>query len=299
MNPGVRRDEKFYWPQLMGCEMGNIETRAAIHDLFTRYATALDNGETETVVDCFTADAMLESPAIGVIAGRDAIRSFAQRFAALRAAGTQFRHFVTNIAVEIGPDGDRARATTYLLVMISKDDTHRTLPPGRYECDIVKAGATWRFSRRTVFHDHDYILDVCCSQAASSAAPNRLPRSRATPDAPPRRLPGPRTPKVRLPARPPFHGGTAGWVGCAIGWGLVRHRVARPGRCTGLGSDRAAAAADAARPASSICTATARPPVQAGSVGRLAVLLGEQPGAEPGLGCTPRKCGLCSSPFNR
>jgi hypothetical protein len=31
------------------------EDRAAIHDLFTRYCCALDNGEVETVVDCFTA----------------------------------------------------------------------------------------------------------------------------------------------------------------------------------------------------------------------------------------------------
>ncbi|HJU16927.1 MAG TPA: hypothetical protein VJ770_10710 [Stellaceae bacterium] len=27
---------------------------AAIHDLFTRYCCALDNGEIETVVECFT-----------------------------------------------------------------------------------------------------------------------------------------------------------------------------------------------------------------------------------------------------
>ena len=31
----------------------NLEDRAAIHDLFTRYCCALDNGEIEAVVDCF------------------------------------------------------------------------------------------------------------------------------------------------------------------------------------------------------------------------------------------------------
>jgi uncharacterized protein (TIGR02246 family) len=136
-----------------------IEDRAAIHDLFTRYCCALDTAEVETVVDCFTADATLESPAIGAIAGRDAIRAFAERFAALRAGGTQFRHFVTNIAIELAPDGTRAGATAYLLVLISRDGNHRTLPPGRYECDVVKEGAAWRFSHRVVFHDHDYSLD--------------------------------------------------------------------------------------------------------------------------------------------
>ena len=39
-------------------------------DLFTRYCCALDNGEIETVVDCFTVDATLKSPVID-ISGRE------------------------------------------------------------------------------------------------------------------------------------------------------------------------------------------------------------------------------------
>jgi SnoaL-like domain len=63
----------------------NLEDRAAIHDLFTRYCCALDNGEIEAVVDCFTVDAILKSPVID-ISGRDEIRAFAGRFAAQRAS---------------------------------------------------------------------------------------------------------------------------------------------------------------------------------------------------------------------
>ncbi len=136
--------------------MSDLEERVAIADLLTRYCCALDNGEIETVVDCFTADARLKSPMID-LAGHQAIRAFAGRFAAQRAGGTQFRHMVTNVAATI--DGDRARATAYLLVLISQDGGHRTLPPGRYECDLVKQAGTWRFTRRTVFHDHEYTLD--------------------------------------------------------------------------------------------------------------------------------------------
>ena len=135
----------------------SIEDRVAIGELLVRYAGALDAGDVATVVDCFTADAALESPAIGRIAGRDAIRAFAERFAAQRAAGVQFRHLVTNIAVEI--DGDRARVTAYLLVFITENGASRRLPPGRYECVAVReTTGVWRFSRRTVFHDHDYTL---------------------------------------------------------------------------------------------------------------------------------------------
>ena len=135
----------------------HLEDRAAIHDLFTRYCCALDNGEVETVVACFTEDAVLKSPVID-ISGRDAIRAFAGRFAAQRTAGTQFRHMVTNIAVTM-VDAARATAGAYLLVLVSKDGGHRTLPPGRYECELVKTKGQWRFSRRIVFHDHDYTLD--------------------------------------------------------------------------------------------------------------------------------------------
>jgi uncharacterized protein (TIGR02246 family) len=137
--------------------MSAIEDRLAIKDLFVRYTTALDAGDVETVVGCFTADAVLESPAIGVIAGREAIRAFARRFATLRANGTQFRHMISNLAAEI--EGDRAGATCYLLVLITRDGRSRQLPPGRYECELVKDDGQWRFRRRVVFHDHAYTLD--------------------------------------------------------------------------------------------------------------------------------------------
>ncbi len=137
--------------------MSLIEDRLAINDLFVRYTTALDAGDVETVVGCFTGDAVLESPAIGVIAGRGAICAFAERFAALRQGGTQFRHMISNFAVEL--DDGRARATCYLLVLITRDGASRSLPPGRYECELAREGGVWRFRRRVVTHDHAYTLD--------------------------------------------------------------------------------------------------------------------------------------------
>jgi uncharacterized protein (TIGR02246 family) len=139
----------------LGTGEADLEDRVAISDLFTRYCCALDNGEVETVVDCFTERGSLRSPIFDA-QGRDQIREFAQRFAGQRAAGAQFRHMVTNIAVTV--DGDRAAATAYLLVLVSKDGSHRTLPPGRYDCDLVKERGAWRFARRNLLHDHAYSL---------------------------------------------------------------------------------------------------------------------------------------------
>ena len=137
----------------------SVADRLAIGDLFVRYATALDDGDVETVVDCFTADAVLESPVIGSIKGTEAIRAFAGRFAAQREAGTQFRHLVTNIAANIDGGAGRATATAYLLVLIIEKGQSRSLPPGRYRCDAVREADGWRFSRRIVTHDHPYPLD--------------------------------------------------------------------------------------------------------------------------------------------
>jgi ketosteroid isomerase-like protein len=103
----------------------DLEDRSAIHDLFTRYCCALDNGEIEVVVDCFTVDAILKSPVID-ISGREEIRAFAGRFAAQRAAGTQFRHMVSNIAVTI--TGKRAAASAYLLEHDPKSLNQKDIP---------------------------------------------------------------------------------------------------------------------------------------------------------------------------
>jgi hypothetical protein len=46
-----------------------LEDRLAINDLFVRYTTALDRGDVETIVDCFTPDGSLDSPAVGGMPG--------------------------------------------------------------------------------------------------------------------------------------------------------------------------------------------------------------------------------------
>jgi hypothetical protein len=68
--------------------------------------------------------------------GREEIRAFPGRVAAQRAAGTQIRRMVSNIAVTI--TGNRTAASANLLVLISKDGGHRSLPPGRYACELIK-----------------------------------------------------------------------------------------------------------------------------------------------------------------
>ena len=134
-----------------------LEDRLKINDLFVRYATALDAGDVETIVGCFAEDGSLESPVVGVYSGRAKVREFAERFAGFHARGTQLRHILSNLAVQL--DGDRARATCYLLTILTRDGQSTMRPPGRYDCQLVRIGSEWVFQHRLVVADAEMKLD--------------------------------------------------------------------------------------------------------------------------------------------
>jgi uncharacterized protein (TIGR02246 family) len=134
-----------------------MDDRQMISDLFVRYTTALDAGDVETIVGCFTEDGALESPAVGVYAGREGIREFAQRFARFHERGSQLRHFISNLAVQMG--GEEARATCYLLNVITRNGKTELLPPGRYDCRLEKIGGQWLFKHRLVMLDDEVTPD--------------------------------------------------------------------------------------------------------------------------------------------
>lgn len=133
-----------------------IEDRFAINDLFVRYTTALDAGDVDTIVGCFTADGALESPAVGKYAGRDGIRAFSERFAAMHRRGVQLRHVISNMAMTV--DGNSAHATCYLTCIITVDGKSQLMPPGRYDCELRKVDGDWLFQNRLVIMDAPYQL---------------------------------------------------------------------------------------------------------------------------------------------
>lgn len=134
-----------------------IEDQIAIQNLFSRYMWALDGGDIDGIVSCFTADGALESPAVGRYEGHDGIRAFATRFSRFRERGAQMRHMVSNLRIEV--DGDRGFARCYLVVFLTQHGDSRLLGPGRYECSLRKTDGDWRFEHRLVVMDHDYELE--------------------------------------------------------------------------------------------------------------------------------------------
>lgn len=135
----------------------SVEDRMMINDLFVRYTTALDAGDVETIVACFTEDGALESPAVGIYSGRQGIREFAERFARFQQRGSQLRHFISNLAMQV--DGDAARATCYLLNVITRNGKTELMAPGRYDCRLAKIDGEWLFKHRLVVLDGEVPLD--------------------------------------------------------------------------------------------------------------------------------------------
>ena len=126
-----------------------------INNAFIRYATSLDRGDVDAVVDCFAEDASLVSPVLGEFFGHAGVRDFASRTARLRhEGGVQFRHVVSNLVVDV--EGDLARATCYLLDFRTRDGKTQLLSPGEYECVLRKIDGRWLFERRVVVMDRPF-----------------------------------------------------------------------------------------------------------------------------------------------
>jgi len=121
----------------------SMEDWFGINNIFIRYANSLDHGDVEAVVECFSEDASLESPVLGKFSAR-----------LKREGGTQFRHVVSNLAVDV--EGDRAHAICYLLDFMTRDGKTELLSPGEYDCTLRKTDGRWRFERRLVAMDRPF-----------------------------------------------------------------------------------------------------------------------------------------------
>jgi hypothetical protein len=124
--------------------------------LFARYSLALDTGDIDGIVSCFHPEGSLESPILGKVEGHANITAFAERFAGLRRGGAQLRHVVTNL--QVASNGETARASAYLSTFLTQDGETRVLPPGVYDCSLVRTETGWVFVTRMLQMDAAYTL---------------------------------------------------------------------------------------------------------------------------------------------
>lgn len=128
-----------------------VEDRFAIQDLLARYAWALDTGDVEGLVACFTPDARMteevfEDPDVWV--GHDDIRRLSQHYRnAPNFPGRQ--HHLSQLILD--GDGERCRSKAFAMVT----ECHGEPPylirfTGYWDDLLVKADGRWLIAERTV-----------------------------------------------------------------------------------------------------------------------------------------------------
>ena len=112
-----------------------------ILQLYSRYNTAIDTGDTKPFANCFVADGKFDA-GIQVMDGHEAIADFA---AGTHKALPGMRHNATNIVIDGA--GERATGSAFL---IGYDTTggYKVIVTGRYMDELTKTGQGWKFSKR-------------------------------------------------------------------------------------------------------------------------------------------------------
>lgn len=128
-----------------------VGDRIAINDLLARYAWALDTGDVDALVACFTPDAVLVEEVFEDAdrwQGHDGIRRLAEHYR--DAPGFPGRqHYIGQTLVE--GDGRQCKVRSYTFLTECRGE-----PPyvvrfaGYYEDQAVKADGEWRFSERII-----------------------------------------------------------------------------------------------------------------------------------------------------
>lgn len=95
-----------------------VEDRLDIQELFARYAWALDLGDTDGVLDCFTEDGVLDHLWQGKLEGHAAIAEALQELWYDRPAWWYGRqHLANHFLIERDGDGDGARARAFFSIL--------------------------------------------------------------------------------------------------------------------------------------------------------------------------------------
>jgi 3-phenylpropionate/cinnamic acid dioxygenase small subunit len=131
---------------------------AQIRTLLARIAQLADTGDLDEYLTCFTDDAvwaMPDNPAVGMTAnekrGHAEILSGAQerRASGLQGPGTQSRHVLTTIAIDVESE-TRATARSYFLFFTTTVSTPTLRTMGQYDDVFVKGERGWQLAHRTI-----------------------------------------------------------------------------------------------------------------------------------------------------
>ena len=118
-----------------------------IAEVLVRYATGIDRRDWDLFRSCFTSDCLAEYEGIGTWQGADAITDF---MVTAHAGMGHTMHRISNIAIDVHGDGDRAVARSYVDgILMAADGQTGFNPIGFYDDEFVRTPDGWRITHRT------------------------------------------------------------------------------------------------------------------------------------------------------
>lgn len=119
-------------------------SRIAIIELFARYCHRVDHDDGPGWAALFTDDGVFEVPGALRLEGVDQLRSMPGQVAQL--GGGKWRHQVTNIAIDAGPDPDSASVVAYG-VLSDWNDGGKLANFTDYQILMRRIDGGWRIAR--------------------------------------------------------------------------------------------------------------------------------------------------------
>jgi 3-phenylpropionate/cinnamic acid dioxygenase small subunit len=125
----------------------DARSKQDINEVLVRYATGIDRRDWDLFRSCFASDCVAEYEGIGRWESADAITEF---MLTAHAGMGHTMHRISNIAIDVGGDGDRAVARCYVDGMLmAADGASGFNPVGFYDDELVRAPDGWRIAHRT------------------------------------------------------------------------------------------------------------------------------------------------------
>ena len=119
------------------------EVFAGVMTAIAQYNHAVDDGRTDDAVATYCADGSCDIPGLGAHEGHDGLRA---AYALVEPRGPQ-RHLVSGTHITDW-SADRATAVSDFAFLVKRDKTWSIMLTGRYDDELCRDGAGWKFHRR-------------------------------------------------------------------------------------------------------------------------------------------------------
>jgi 3-phenylpropionate/cinnamic acid dioxygenase small subunit len=140
----------------LAARVRRLEAEAGIRHVVRQYSLAIDGGDEDAWVACFTTDAVFEAWFPGAVeptfraVGAEELRTFVTRHS--RRPEMRHQHHVGD--TQIHDLGDNAATGTTMFVLLLDHEGAATVKGfGRYDDTFVDDAGTWRITRRTAWVD--------------------------------------------------------------------------------------------------------------------------------------------------